>query len=76
MTCGRSVFFFKSDTLVSSTNKTTHDDIIEILLKVTLNTHNCNSISMKIEEPSQTYIILFPFNGHEPIITCRYIKEP
>ena len=37
MTCERSVFF-SSDTPVSSTNKTDRHDIIDILLKVALNT--------------------------------------
>jgi len=36
VTCGRSVAF--SGTPVSSTNKTDHHDITEILLKVALNT--------------------------------------
>jgi hypothetical protein len=38
VTCDRSVFF--SGYLVSSTNKTDHHDITEILLKVSLNTIN------------------------------------
>jgi hypothetical protein len=36
MTCDRSVVFSVSSGLISSTNKTDHHDLIEILLKVTL----------------------------------------
>jgi len=39
VTCNRSVIFF-SGTPVSSTNKTDHHNITEILLKVALNTIN------------------------------------
>ena len=43
VTCDRSVVF--SGTLVSSTNKTDHHDITEILLKVALNTINHNVVT-------------------------------
>ena len=38
--------WFSMDTLVSSTNKTDHHDITEILLKVALNTITLASISI------------------------------
>jgi len=54
VTCGRFVLFSRYS--VSSTNKTDHHDITEILLKVALNTITLTQI--KVQTKSDSYIIL------------------
>ena len=66
---------FSSGTPVSSTNKTDHDDITEILLKVALNTTNSNSQFPQYQQKEQSLLILTELTEHKKITTCD-IRNP
>jgi hypothetical protein len=66
---------FSTGTLVSSTNKTDHHDITEILLKVTLNTRTVFLIFIMRHENmkySSSLFCLFLIIGSSPLIALLY----